>query len=171
MLLQTLARPEERSSFRKAALTCFFRVKPAELVQTPDVPMQHPARRLYQTWLGYVENRQWSSLFQSLLHDTGLLFANSSPLPLGEGVTKVRVGLLDGRTPPHDSPAIAHNAGNGQARQTSICSACSTGYAPAGALRVNEADLQPVELSRPKVKIVMTIHASKGLEFYPFKCS
>ena len=152
VLLQTLARPDDRSSFRKALLTCFFRVKPEELAACPDVPMQHPAQRLYQTWLSCVENRQWSSLFRSMLEDTGLLFENAKPQAaeerclanlrpmlatleqVGHGFNLDLLGLLDW---------MRHRR---QQRDQS------------------EADLQPVEVSRPKVKI-MTIHASKGLEF------
>src|SRR5262249_10819968 len=81
VLLQTLARPEDRSSFRKALLTCFFRVKPEALVRAPDVPITHPARQLYQSWLGFAENRAWSALCRSLFEDTGLLFAPLPPSP------------------------------------------------------------------------------------------
>ena len=45
VLLQTLARPEDRSSLRKALLTCFFRVRPEDLVQPPDLPSRHPGAR------------------------------------------------------------------------------------------------------------------------------
>ena len=151
VLLQTLAQAEDRSSFRKALLTCFFRVKPEELVRAPDVPMQHPARQLYQIWLGYAENRQWSALCRSLLEDTGLLFPARGDADtdrrltvfkhllttleqVGHGFNLDLLGLLDwirDRRRPRDP---------------------------------GDADLQPVEMGRPKVKI-MTIHASKGLEF------
>jgi exodeoxyribonuclease V beta subunit len=151
VLLQTLARPEDRSSFRKALLTCFFRVKPEDLVRAPDVPTQHPARQLYQAWLGYAENRQWSALCRSLLEDTGLLFPAQGDADadrrlsnlrhllttieqIGYGLNLDLLGLLDW---------IEHRR---QQRD--------------GA----DADLQPVDMDAPKVKI-MTIHASKGLEF------
>ncbi|MBI2804749.1 MAG: UvrD-helicase domain-containing protein [Planctomycetes bacterium] len=148
VLLQTLARPDERASFRKALLTCFFRVSAEELALAPDVPMQHPARRLYQAWLGYAVNREWSSLFRSLLEDTGVLGGNA-----GINVDRLRqllttleqvghafnfdlLGLLDWVRERRQQPGTG------------------------------EAEMQPDETGVPKVKI-MTMHACKGLEF-PF---
>lgn len=149
VLLRTLARPEERASLRKALLTCFFRVKPEELVRAPDLPSAHPARTLYQTWLGHAEKRAWSSLCQSLLEDTGLLAAAdpgserrvatmrhllATLEQVGHGANLDLLGLLDWldrRRQQRDS---------------------------------DDADLHPVDMDQPKVKI-MTIHASKGLEF------
>ncbi len=149
VLLQTLARPEDRAAFRKALLTCFFRVKPADLVRAPDLPMAHPARQLYQTWLGHAEKREWSALCRSLLEDTGLLLPTDSDAErrlsnlrhllatleqVGHGFNFDLLGLLDWL----DQRRRQRDPG--------------------------DADLQPVEMGRPKVK-VMTIHASKGLEF------
>jgi exodeoxyribonuclease V beta subunit len=162
VLLQTLAQPEDRASFRKALLTCFFRVKPEELVRAPDVPMTHPARQLYQTWLGYAENRQWSALCRSLLEDTGLLF---SPLPIH-----------------NDSPLTPGPSPGGRGELATLRHLLTTleqiGHGfnldLLGMLEwidnrrqqrdVGDADVQPVEMGIAKVKI-MTIHASKGLEF------
>ena len=76
IVLQALARPDDRAAFRKALLSCFFRVNPADLAQMPDLPAAHPARQLFQTWLTYVNHRQWSALFRSFLADTGLMFGD-----------------------------------------------------------------------------------------------
>jgi exodeoxyribonuclease V beta subunit len=148
VLLQTLTRPEERSSFRKALLTCFFRVKPEDLVRAPDVPMRHPARQLYQTWLGYVEKRQWSALFRSLLYDTGLLFA--------EGYRDYRLAVFRQLT------AALENAGLGL--NLDLLGLLDWLRQRRQERDGNEADLHAVEMNQSRVKI-MTIHASKGLEF------
>ena len=179
VLLQALAHPEERSSFRKALLTCFFRVKPEMLVHAPDVPMRHPARQLFQAWLGHIENRHWSALCRSLLEDTGLLF---SPLPLGEGLG-VRVedsenaALTPGPSPKGRGElqeagrrlinlrhmlAALEQVGHGM--NLDLLSVLDWLKDRRNQRDGGEADLQPAEAGRPKVKI-MTIHASKGLEF------
>ena len=151
VLLQALARPEERSSFRKALLTCFFRVKPEMLVHAPDVPMRHPARQLFQAWLGHVENRQWSALCRSLLEDTGLLFQEIGNGEAGRRLANLRqlLGSLEqvGHGMNLDLLGLLDWLKEHRAQRDG-----------------GEADLQPVEAGRPKVKI-MTIHASKGLEF------
>jgi len=190
MLLQTLAKPEDAGSLRKALLTCFFRIAPEAIALCPDVPTQHPARHLFQTWIGYAENRQWSALFHSMMEDTGLLF---SPLPPGEG-PGVREGAtsqsenssagssVSGRD---ESPALAPGpspGGRGEKCVANLRQILATleqiGHGfnfdllaliewirnRRQQMNSGESDMQPVDLARPKVKI-MTIHASKGLEF------
>ncbi|MSQ94086.1 MAG: hypothetical protein EXR98_05965 [Gemmataceae bacterium] len=151
VMLQALTRPEDRSSFRKALLTCFFRVAPADLAHCPDVPMQHPARQLYQTWLGYVENRQWSALFRSMLEDTGLLFPATDDGGSGRRVTTLRQLL-----------ATLEEAGHGE--NLDLLGLLDWIRRRRQQRGTGEADMQPDEMGRAKVKI-MTIHASKGLEF------
>ena len=80
-LLHALANPDDPASLRKALLTCFFRIRPEELARCPDVPMQHPARQLFQNWIGFSESRAWSSLFASMVEDTGLLGLPLTPGP------------------------------------------------------------------------------------------
>jgi len=95
-LLTCLSRPEERSAFRKALLTCFFRIRPDELVRNQDLPQSHPARRLYRKWLEQAEARQWSALFHSLLEETGLLL---------QAMGRCRRGDAPGRPAPLDGHA------------------------------------------------------------------
>jgi exodeoxyribonuclease V beta subunit len=154
MLLQTLARPEDRASFRKALLTCFFRVRPADLARAPDVPMSHPARQLYQTWLGHVENRAWSALCRSLLEDTGLLF--SPVAEEGESQADRRVANL------RYLLACLEQAGHG--KNLDLIGLLDWIKERRQKRDPGDADVQPVEMGKPKVKI-MTIHAAKGLEF------
>jgi exodeoxyribonuclease V beta subunit len=151
VLLRCLARPEDRSAFRKALLTCFFRVKPDQLVHAPDIPMAHPARQLYQTWLGYVENREWSALCRSLLEDTGLLFQTG-----GNGDADRRLATL--RYILTTIEQVGHGFNH------DLLGLLDWLRERRGQRDTSDADLQPVERGRPKVRI-MTIHASKGLEF------
>ncbi len=147
VLLQTLMRPDDRSSLRKALLTCFFRVKPAELALAPDLPPQHPARQLYQTWLAYAENRQWSALCRSLLADTGLLFA---------ATPGVHVEVLEHLLASLEQHAHEYNL--------DLLGVIDRVHELRGRRDTGEADLVPVDNTRATVKI-MTVHAAKGLEF------
>ena len=150
VLLRSLTAPDERASFRKALLTCFFRVRPEDLVRAPDVPMQHPARQLYQTWLGHVEARQWSALCRSLLEDTGLLFHDLDDTAAQRRLTNLRT-MLTG----------LEQAGHGF--NLDLLGMIDW-LEDRRELRDTDGDAQPVDSTQAKVKI-MTIHASKGLEF------
>jgi exodeoxyribonuclease V beta subunit len=150
-LLRALARPEERSSFRKALLTCFFGIPPQELVKAQDLPSRHPARELYQRWLGHAERRQWSALFQSLLEETGLLFRDAAALDAERRLASFRhlLGTLE-------------QVGHGDNRD--LLSLLDWIEARRQDSSASDANQHPVDTQRPRVKI-MTIHASKGLEF------
>ncbi len=150
-LLRALARPDERASFRKALLTCFFRIAPQELVRAQELPARHPARKLYQYWLTLADNRQWSALFQSLLEETGVLFRDADALDADRQLANFRhlLGTLE-------------QVGHGENRD--LLGLLDWIKARRQQRDSGEADLQPVESQRPRVKI-MTVHASKGLEF------
>jgi exodeoxyribonuclease V beta subunit len=150
-LLRALAQPEDRSSFRKALLTCFFRIAPQELVQAQDLPARHPARQLYQYWLALAEGRQWSALFQSLLEETGVLFKTTDVIDSERRLANFRhlLGTLE---------QVGHGANR------DLLSLLDWIKARRQQRDASDADLQPVETDQPRVK-VMTVHASKGLEF------
>jgi exodeoxyribonuclease V beta subunit len=150
-LLLCLSRPEERSSFRKALLTCFFRIRPADLVTCPDLPPSHPARRLYQQWLEYVESRQWSALFQSMLEQTGLLLQ-----ALEDDTAAKRLEAL------RHAMATLERVGHGENRD--LFGLIDWIRAKRRQREPSDAEQPPAETSRSRVRI-MTIHASKGLEF------
>jgi len=150
-LLRALARPTDLQAFRKALLTRFFRVRPEEMVQAEDLPPSHPARELFQCWLGFVEEQNWSPFFQSVLEDTGLLHHNL-----------------------HEADAERRLANSRHIMQTLEQAAYAENLDMLGVLDLlekmrrrpadSETDLQPIETEQPKVRI-MTVHASKGLEF------
>ena len=157
VLLQTLARPDDRSALRKALLTCFFRVKPNELLRTSDVPALHSTRQLFQAWIGHAENRQWSALCRSLLEDTGLLFLT----PVGGDNGPMRTFVANIATLQHLLAAVAQ-AGHG--RNLDLSGILEWIRDLRAQRETGEADLVPIEAERSKVQI-MTIHAAKGLEF------
>jgi exodeoxyribonuclease V beta subunit len=150
-VLRCLSRPEDRSALRKALLTCFFRVKPQELVKSPELPSQHPARRLYQSWLSYADNRQWSALFQSMLEETGLLAQSADDLELDRRLAALRHLF-----------SLLEQAGHGE--NLDLLGLLDWIAGKRTQRDAGDADVQAAESLRPRVKI-MTIHASKGLEF------
>ncbi len=151
ILLQTLVRSDDAASFRKALLTCFFRIKPTDLARCPDVPMQHPARQLYQSWLACAEERRWSALFRSLLEDTGLLFHDTDQPDADRRLTNLRQIL-----------STLEQVGHGF--NFDLVGMLDWIVQRRNQRDSGETDMQPVDLNRPRVKI-MTIHSSKGLEF------
>lgn len=150
-LLRALARPDERASFRMALLTCFFRIRPAELAQAGELPARHPARTLYQRWLVHAEKRHWSALFASLLEETGVLLRGAGD-PDAERRNATLRHILN----------TLEQVGHGEDRDLLGL----LDWIREKRLRRDpgDADIHPVETDRPRVKI-MTVHASKGLEF------
>ncbi|MFO0866659.1 MAG: UvrD-helicase domain-containing protein, partial [Gemmataceae bacterium] len=149
-LLESLQRPDEPASFRKALLTRFFRLKPAEIASAGEVPSYHPARRLFLQWAGLAESRRWSALFQSLLEQSGVIVHEREDPEFERHQANYRTILSSlEQTAYRDNGDLLHLIDYIRHRR----SATSV-----------ETDYQPMETQRPKVRI-MTIHASKGLEF------
>src|SRR5207249_9234763 len=98
-----------------------------------------------------VENRQWSALCRSLLEDTGLLFDEPNAGTIHQNVATLEHLL---RT--------LEQVGHGQ--NLDLLGVLEWIRDMRTLRDAGDADMLPVETSRPKVKI-MTIHASKGLEF------
>lgn len=150
MLLVCLSRPEERSSLRKALLTCFFRIRPAELARCQDLPLSHPARRLYQHWLDCAEGRRWSALFQSMLEETGLLLQARDDDAAAQRLTVLRQAM-----------GTLERVGHGENRDLR---GLIDWIRQKRGQRDPGDEQAPAAAPRSRVRI-MTIHASKGLEF------
>lgn len=151
IVLEALAHPGDRVLFRKALLTRFFRTRPGDLACCDELPAAHPSRALFQRWLGFSERRQWSSLFQSLLEETGILVADLESRELDRRAANLK----------HLTSALEEAAYGGNLDLLDLLDLFKSrqveGEDP-------QADVQPIETEQPKVKI-MTVHASKGLEF------
>jgi exodeoxyribonuclease V beta subunit len=149
-LLRALTRPGEIQSFRKALLTRFFRVAPEKLTGADELSPAHPIKELFHRWYGLAEKRAWAELFQSILEETGILFQETA------------------------AEADRARANYRHLTQTLEAAGYERDLDLLGILEVfdglrrragpEEGDLQPVESERPRVQI-MTVHASKGLEF------
>ncbi len=150
MILKTLREPDSDGSFRRALLTDFFRIPPHELARAGNFPATHPIRRLYRKWADYAAERDWPTLFQSLLEETGILAHYQTAEDSDRRLANLRF-----LTNQLEQTGISRNLDLLGLLQWMD----ETAKAGQG-----EADYQPIETERPKVKI-MTVHASKGLEF------
>ena len=150
LMLEALSQPEHRSAFHKALLTRFFRISPQELAQSEEIQSHHPARQLFEQWLDLASRRQWASLFQSMLEDTGLFFADLADTDADRRRANYR----------HLTSQLIQQA----YRQNLDLLSLTEWFRRQENLGVVDEDVQPKETERPRVQI-MTIHASKGLEY------
>jgi exodeoxyribonuclease V beta subunit len=150
-ILRALARTGDRQAFTKALLTRVFRFRPVDLTQTEETAGNHPAREVFNSWRAFAQDRRWAQLFQSLEQDSGLIV---NDLEFADGDRRRAnwsyiTQFLQETAYAQDLDLIGIVELLGKKRRQ-----------PGS----EEADLQPIETESPKVKI-MTIHASKGLEF------
>src|SRR5439155_4128030 len=149
-LLRALSRPEEIESFHKALLTRFFRIRPEELSQCEELPPDHAVKQQFDDWVGLAEGRKWGQLVRSLLHDSGLALHESRFPDADRRLANYR----------HIFESLAQAAYERDLDLVGVLDLLRDKR-----LRSDEeTDFQTVETEKPKVKI-MTIHASKGLEF------
>jgi exodeoxyribonuclease V beta subunit len=150
-VLKALARPDQAQGFRKALLTRFFRLTPQDLSQSDELPANHPTKELFARWLGWADDQNWAPLFQSLLEDTGLLHDDPQAAEAERRLANCR----------HIFHALQHAAYAENLDLLGILDRLETlRRRPSD----NDMDVQPIETEQRKVQI-MTIHASKGLEF------
>lgn len=150
-VLHALAKPEDRASFRRALLTCFFRVRPEELARNADLPADHSASQLWRMWLRYAERRQWSTLCRSLMEDTGLLLDR-----LADPIAEARRSNLQ--------LVLTAIEQAGHAKNLDLFSMLEWLDERQAATDNRDTEAPTADSGRARVKI-MTIHASKGLEF------
>ena len=150
-VLHALAKPDDRTSFRRALLTCFFRVRPEDLARNADLPADHPASQLWRTWLTCVERRQWSALCRSLIEDTGLLLDR-----LGDPAAETRLANFQ--------MLLTAVEQSGHAINLDLYGMLEWIRERKTQRDTSETEAPTADTGRARVKI-MTIHASKGLEF------
>lgn len=152
-LLLALARPTDSGAVRRALLTRFFVVDPLDLAASDD-PLALPAiRTLFDRWISDAQQQNWAELFHSLLYDSGLLVRASDGPEADRAITNYRQLTQDleliARQEMLDIVDLANHLHH--LREQTIT--------------VNfEEGLHQQETEASKVTL-MTIHASKGLEF------
>ncbi len=150
-VLEALSKPDDRASFRRALLSRFFRVRAEDLARNPDLPAEHPASQLWRTWLTCVERRQWSALCRSLLEDTGLLVSQT-----GDPVAEARIANFE--------LLLTAVEQTGHAQNLDLFGMLEWIRERKTSRDTTESEAPAADGGRPRVKL-MTIHASKGLEF------
>ncbi|TFH43722.1 MAG: hypothetical protein E4G96_00430, partial [Chrysiogenales bacterium] len=151
-LLHSLARPYDPVARRKALLTRLFRVPVHHLRRYDNLPANHPVSVIFRKMLGLAEQKRWSLLFQTIIEETGILFNN-------EMDDRERV-LLNFRTIIQDLE-IESFRNHHSVREI----AEHLDRLRLQAVSAHEThNIQKIDIEQTGVQI-MTIHASKGLQF------
>jgi exodeoxyribonuclease V beta subunit len=151
-LLRCLAQPEKPTSLRTALLTTFFRIRPEDLAVLDGLAEDLHAVRLFRRWCALAEQRRWGELFRSFLEDTGILFADMSSSDYERRLANFRhlFGVLEQAAYGKGLDLVGLLTELNQKRRQFAGD--------------EDADVQPIETERSKVRI-MTVHAAKGDEY------
>ncbi len=157
-LLKAVAYREDRSLFKKALLTNFFNIDIKELNKYREFEENSRFNLLFEKWIILAEKRKWSKLFNSLLYNTGLFYRlvyNENELNINSDriITNYR----------HISENLEYTAIKNRYDIYDLVLYLTNLINKALISEVDE-DLHRLETEEDKIKI-MTIHASKGLEF------
>jgi len=151
--LKTLAYPEKQSYCKSAMLTEFFSFDINEVCFNPEILDIPGIRNLLSNWRSLAIKRKWSYLFSSMLEDSGLIFNKSQEYLYERSMTNYR----------HIMQNLETEAYTGHLDIISVYELLNR-YVTETLKSSEDSDLHKIETEQPKIKI-MTIHASKGLEF------
>lgn len=154
-LFAAIAKPADNAALKRALLTSFFRMNPAELAAAAELPSEHRVRLLFTRWRQHAERRQWAQLFRSILDDTTVL---TPPLKHAEHNAERRYMNFH-----HLMEELEITARRQHLDFIGIADHLHRCRFESMALE-KDAGLQRMESERSKVQI-MTMHVSKGLEF------
>lgn len=153
-LFRAIESGNDESALKKALLTPFFKISVNELNRYNNLLPTHPVKKLFENWYRYVLFRKWPQLFQSIIEDTGLIVRELQN-PDGERkLTNYR----------HILQNLEELASTKNLDFAGIVN-CLENYLRKTVEAEYEKDLHKIESEQTRVKI-MTIHSSKGLEFY-----
>ncbi|OHD69122.1 MAG: hypothetical protein A2W19_05905 [Spirochaetes bacterium RBG_16_49_21] len=151
-LLSCLAKPGDTAGRNKALVTRFFNVPLRLLPQYDDLPADHPASVLFDRWRAFSDRKNWPHLFQSIMEDSGILFRSEiddydrTMINYRTIMQNLLVEAAKGNYGIHDIVDYLSRLRNQDASLP------------------ESHNLQRIDLEEPGVQI-MTIHASKGLQF------
>jgi exodeoxyribonuclease V beta subunit len=149
-LLRALVHAGDAGAFAKALMTCFFRIRVEDLGRCEEIAADHRVKRVFQSWSELAAKRSWGALFQAFLDDTGLLFHKREDAETDRRLANFR----------HIFQTLEQAAYGRDLDLVAILELLEERRRHGDP----EADVQPIETDKAKVK-VMTIHATKGLEF------
>jgi len=152
-VLQAVATPHDRGAVRRAFLTPFFALTPNEVVDPRFGDIMEKARLHLMDWVALARKRQWGALFEALLTTSGFTYRSAQKNLWERQITNYKQ-LIEQLT----KEALGSNLGLERLLvwfdQMRI----------RGAQSGKEEAVHRIETELPKVQI-MTVHASKGLEF------
>lgn len=155
-LLWALANPSDASRWRSALLSRFFSRTIADAARLAQCPDTHAARQVFESWVSLAERSEWGALFRRILDASPILLDDleEAPSDWERRLTNYH----------HLCQILEQRAVAGSFTIFDIVAYVADRRAAA---HVSEDEsLLRIETSEPKVQI-MTMHASKGLEF-PF---
>ncbi len=153
ILFCAVADPENMSNVKKALLTPFFNCKTADLYKLDTLSVFHPIKKTLFLWNRYAETKKISTLFKSIMEESGIIFRESGSLDWERTVTNYNQLL--------EFLEIEAYSGNLDFNGIMSLLDCNMKNLSAGG---EDADIHQTETREKKVQI-MTMHVSKGLQF------
>ncbi len=151
-MLGLLANRTSDSALKRALMTRFFPVRAVDL-DTTEFGVEANIRALLNRWVEFCDNRTWGQLFQSMLSDSGLLFRESTHPDGQRRIANYQQIFEELETVASDESLDIRGLHKLVSQRI------------AKHVEVDdEADRHRLETEDDTVKI-MTMHASKGLEF------
>jgi exodeoxyribonuclease V beta subunit len=151
-LLSSIARPNDVSARRKSLATRFFGVPVQALRRFDDLPADHSVSLLFSRWRSYSDRKNWPHLFQSIMEDTGVLYRTETAGPDRSIInyrSLIQYVQVKAAEENYSILDIVDFLNDTRLR---------------GVLAHESHNLEKIDIENPGVQL-MTIHASKGLQF------
>jgi len=150
-LFTAISDPSDIQAVKRALVTDFFRIPLKDLASYENTEQTHAVKRLFFKWSELAVRKEWGRLIQSVTDDTGLYFKSW-------GLTDRERKISNYMEILHALVSEAYRSGSDIRGVANYLKKCIESPGK------TEEDLHSIETDEPRVQI-MTIHASKGLEF------
>ncbi|MCJ8331357.1 MAG: UvrD-helicase domain-containing protein [Lentisphaeria bacterium] len=152
-LFSAIQQPGNLKAVRKVMLSDFFSVTIENIESYDELKADFPLVKLLRKWHNFAAARDWSSLFDSIIYDSGILYRYDDFHLHEQQINNYRQILQD-----LSIEAYQHNL------HISDLIKLIKNYYQESKSNSQDADIFKQETNSSKVQI-MTIHTSKGLEF------
>ncbi len=151
-LLSAIASPNDAAARRKSLATRFFGVPVHALARFDEAPADHPISAIFRQWDSFADGKNWAHLFQSIMEDTGILCRTD--------IAGLDRAILNYRSIIQHVTIEAMKKNYGIHETVDFLNKKRMQGVPA----YESHNLETINIENPGVQI-MTIHASKGLQF------